>query len=128
MQLGSQFWCESRSFHPVYAPIVITYTEQLDAAVREMEVKPPLRTTSAHPSGYHGICGWPNPVTGTKKPEYETGNVYVAGVLEAILPVTPCLYANSDVHTIPAVFSEICRCYFPEVSVMVTPATAINLS
>nr|DAH20810.1 MAG TPA: hypothetical protein [Caudoviricetes sp.] len=40
----------------------------------------------------------------------------------------PCLYANSDVHTIPAVFSEICRCYFPEVSVMVTPATAINLS
>nr|DAH42181.1 MAG TPA: hypothetical protein [Caudoviricetes sp.] len=40
----------------------------------------------------------------------------------------PCLYANSDVHTIPAVFSEICRCYFPKVSVMVTPATAINLS
>ena len=40
----------------------------------------------------------------------------------------PCLYANSDVHTIPAVFSETCRCYFPEVSVMVTPATAINLS
>ena len=41
---------------------------------------------------------------------------------------TPCLYANSDVHTIPAGFSEICRCYFPEVSVMVTTATAINLS
>ena len=25
-----------------------------------------------------------NPVTGTKNPEYETGNVYVAGVLESI--------------------------------------------
>ena len=50
------------------------------------------------------------------------------GQLQVLRPVTPCLYANSDVHTIPAVFSEICRCYFPEVSVMVTPATAINLS
>lgn len=40
----------------------------------------------------------------------------------------PCLYANGDVPTIPAVFSETYRCYFPEVSVMVTPGSAINLS
>nr|DAI53495.1 MAG TPA: hypothetical protein [Caudoviricetes sp.] len=55
------------------------------------------------------------------------GNLTVS-YLSVLADFPPCLCANSDVHTIPAVFSKICRCYFPEVSVMVTPATAINLS
>ena len=70
-------------------PIVITYVEQLSLALRVIEVKPFLQTVSAEFVGSQEVF-LPNPVTGTKNPEYETGNVYVAGVLESILPVTPC--------------------------------------
>ena len=69
----------------------------------------------------------PNPVTGTKKTEYETGNVYVAGVLESILPVTPCLSAYGDISTIPSIFCEICIGDRQHIAIMVT-SPAINLT
>jgi hypothetical protein len=81
--------------HPVYVPIVITYAKQLDAAATEIEVNPTLRTVSADSSGYHADCGWPNPVTGAKKFEYEIGNVYAVSFLPSTLPLTPCIFSVS---------------------------------
>ena len=65
-----------------------------------------MQTVSAESVGSQEVS-LPNPVTGTKNPEYEIGNVYVAGVLESILPVTPCLITDNYISIFVSVVAYL---------------------